>query len=425
MGARPLAQMQPMNLPQVMDVQALQDASWIALPDQDPGAEAIVQRYLKKLSAQGVNPNQQGIWLQSGSSILVNHQGRVPLSAASLTKVATTLAALNTWGPDHQFETVIAATGPIQNGVLQGDLVVQGGGDPLFVWEEAISIGHSLNQLGIRRVTGDLVLTDNFLMNFELDPVQSGQMLKQALNVSSWNAEIKAQYQQMEAKPPKPQVLIQGKVRYSLQPSGAQAILRHKSLPLVHLIKNMTIYSNNVMAETLSRLMGGPQVVVPRAAAAAGIDPQEIHLINGSGLGPENKIAPHAVAAMFTALTRYADAHGFTIADLFPIAGTDGGTILDRGIPRNSVVKTGTLNEVSSLAGVLPTRDRGLVWFTIINHGTNIEGLRDQQDQLLQQLQAYWGAPSQRSAQLIPAETQATPQTTLGAIDRNEIVPGG
>ena len=43
-------------------------------------------------------------------------------------------------------------------------------------------------------------------------------------------------------------------------------------------------------------------------------------------------------------------------------------------MPTATVMKTGTLNDVSALAGVMPTRDRGLVWFAIINRGTNVSG---------------------------------------------------
>jgi len=40
--------------------------------------------------------------------------------------------------------------------VLQGDLIITGSGDPFLVWEEVIALGNSLNQLGIKRVTGNL-----------------------------------------------------------------------------------------------------------------------------------------------------------------------------------------------------------------------------------------------------------------------------
>jgi serine-type D-Ala-D-Ala carboxypeptidase/endopeptidase (penicillin-binding protein 4) len=412
--------MQEMRLPESIGLSVLQNTPWTALPgDNDPQAENIVQGYLNQLKAQGLNPIEQGIWLQSGPSLLAENQGRMPIPAASLTKITTTLAALETWGPQHQFDTPIAVTGPIQNGILQGDLVIQGSGDPMFVWEEAIALGNKLNAMGIQQVTGDLVISGPFIMNFEVNPAKAGPLLYQALNSKSWSGEIAEQYNQMKPKPPtKPTIAIQGKVRLAEAPN-ARTIIQHKSLPVLHLVKRLNVYSNNVMAETLSQLLGGAEVTRQKAAAAAGLSPEEVLLINGSGLGTENRIAPHATTTMFAAIARYAERNGFTIADLFPISGTDVGTLIDRNIPKNSVVKTGSLNEVSALSGVMPTQNRGLVWFSIINRGTNIDGLRQQQDVLLRSLQSHWGSPKARSASLTPTPTINTPNSLLGAPDRN------
>jgi len=44
-----------------------------------------------------------------------------------------------------------------------------------FVWEE-IALGNSLNQLGIKRVTGNLVITSNFAMNYKFNPSVAGQL---------------------------------------------------------------------------------------------------------------------------------------------------------------------------------------------------------------------------------------------------------
>ncbi|XGB40382.1 MAG: D-alanyl-D-alanine carboxypeptidase [Cyanobacteria bacterium LVE1205-1] len=92
----------------------------------------------------------------------MEHQGTKPLPVASLTKVATTLAALETWGPNHQFVTTVRSNGTIRNGVLTGDLIIQGGGDSLFTWEDGIALGNGLQQLGIQTVKGKLVITEQF-----------------------------------------------------------------------------------------------------------------------------------------------------------------------------------------------------------------------------------------------------------------------
>jgi len=411
--------MQELKLPESVGVTVLQNTPWTALEgDEDPTANSIVQGYLNTLKAQGLNPSEQGIWFQSGASLLVENQGKIPIPAASLTKITTSLAALETWGPQHQFDTTIAVTGPIQNGVLQGDLVISGGGDAMFVWEEAIALGNTLNQLGIQQVAGDLVISGNFMMNFEVNPAKAGAFLYQSLNSKTWPADLADQHSQMKPKPAKPTIAIKGSVRLGDMPN-ARAIIQHKSLPLLHLVKRLNVYSNNVMAETLSQLLGGAGPTQQKAASSASLPPGELQLINGSGLGTENRIAPHASTIMFSAIARYAERNGFTVSDLFPISGIDVGTLIDRNIPKNAVVKTGTLNEVSALSGVMPTQNRGLVWFSIINRGTNLDGLRQQQDVLLNRLQAHWGIPKTRSKIITPTPAINTPTSLLGAPDRN------
>jgi serine-type D-Ala-D-Ala carboxypeptidase/endopeptidase (penicillin-binding protein 4) len=397
---------------------------WAVLSDsRDPEAEAIVQRYLKTLSELGLSPQEQGVWLQSGLFHLANNQGQTPLSAASLTKIATSLAALETWGPNHQFDTQLLTNGAVQNGVLQGDLIIQAGGDPMFVWEEAIGVGNALNQLGIRQITGDLIVTPNFVMNFDWDPIKSATWLKQGMNAATWPEATQAQYAKMPPGTGKPQVTIAGAVRTAPGPFTAQPLFTHKSLPLWNLVKRLNVYSNNFMSESLARQMGGPSGVMQKVVTAAGIAPNQIRLANGSGLGEENQISPQAASTMFAAIQRYASLHQLNIADLFPIAGTDVGTIDDRDLPRNAVVKTGTLNSVSALAGVVPTQQRGLVSFAIINRGTNLEGLRDRQDVLLRQLQQAWGAPVQRPTEISPIAPSQDEQVKLGTMSRN-LVPG-
>ncbi len=417
----------PDPLRSTVELATAQDVPWGAFPNQvDAEAEALMGQYLNTLSAQGLDVGQQGVWLQSGFQSLAGNLATTPLPAASITKVATSLSALKTWEPDHQFVTLVSATGPIENGVLQGDLVVQGGGDPLFVWEEAIAVANDLNRLGIEKVTGNLVISGNLLMNFETNPQKAGELLKQALNSKAWPQEAEAQYHSMPQGTPRPQVEIAGSVQplaygTSLLPDQTP-LVRHRSLPLIQIIKLMNIYSNNVIAEALATLQGGGAVVAQKAAEAAGVPASEILLANGSGLGMENRISPRAATALFAALQRYMLARNQTIADIFPISGADEGSIEGRNIPTTAVVKTGTLNQVSALVGVVPTRDRGLVWFAIMNRGTDLEGLRRQQDMFLQTLIKKWGSPRESPIAISPTNSIHRAAKVLGDGDRNELV---
>jgi len=390
----------------------------LASPDNpDPATQQKIEQYFKGFAAKGFAKQNQGMWIQAGNTLLANHQGTVPLPAASLTKVPTSLAALETFGPDRQFITQIGATGPIQNGVLKGDLVIQGGEDPFFVWEEAIAIGNLLNEKGIKQVTGNLVITGKFYMNFEFDPLKSGNLLKQGLNAQTWPPAAQAQYKTLPPDTAKPQVAIAGAVTVSPStPSNVKPLIRHSSFPLAELLKKMNQYSNNKMAEMIATSVGGAKVVAFKAAQAAGVPQSEILLVNGSGLSPLNRISPRAICAMFLALERYLQPHNMTIGDLFAIVGQDEGILHERKLPPLTVVKSGSLNTVSALAGALPTQQKGTVWFATMNGGNNLEGFRAQQDALLQDFVNQWGA-----VQSLPEELTPNPNRS-SKISRNEII---
>ncbi|MGL5942983.1 MAG: D-alanyl-D-alanine carboxypeptidase [Waterburya sp.] len=354
--------------------------------------ENIIKSYLQNLTSQGVNSNLQGIWLQSDWVIPVSNQGKTPLPAASLTKIATTLSALSQWGAKHQFITDIYTTGEIKNGSISGDLIIVGSGDPFFVWEEAIALGNSLNQIGIREVQGDLLVTDKFYMNYQQRSLQAGELLKQGFNYQLWQSEVTQQYLQMPSGTAQPQIAIAGDIKILDKiPSTAQLLIRHQSLPLAEILRQMNIYSNNKMAQMLADLLGGATEVAKVSAEIANFPLGEIQLNNGSGLGEENRISPHAVCQMLIAIDKLLQKHSLNLTDIFPTAGKDiVGTMKNRGLPPGTTIKTGTLDNVSALAGVIPTSDRGKVYFSIINYGRQVEYFRQQQDQLLNELVQAW-----------------------------------
>lgn len=394
-----------------------QEAKIFALPTQsDPAVTAIVEDYLNRLAAAGFTRQQQGVWIQSEWAYLAQYRQAIPASAASLTKVATTLAALDKWGTAHRFQTRFYTVGTVENGVLRGDLVVEGDSDPLFVWEEAIALGNAINKLGIKKITGNLIVFGNFYANFKADPRISGELLKQGLDAAQWNPGIEKQYQSLPPGTPRPQVAIAGSVTVQNNlPPDARLLLRHQSLTLTELLKQMNIYSNNAMAEMLTQGVGGAAVVAEVAAKAADISPTEVQFVNGSGLSVDNRLSPRAVANLFITLERQLVGSGVKVTDLFPVTGRDTeGTLQWRSIPAGIAVKTGTLSQVSALAGVIPTQERGPVWFALINHGGNIEKLRAEQDKLLQHLAQHWQLRPEAIA------SRATAKVYLGDPSRNQ-----
>ncbi len=368
------------------------EAAIFELPTQpDPKVEAMVEDYLQDLSSQGLSINRQGVWIQSDWAELGDNQGKIPASAASLTKIATSLAAIDTWDVNHQFSTKIYVTGEVKAGVLEGDLVIEGSGDPLFVWEEAIALGNTLNELGIRQVKGNLTIVGDFYMNFQQKISISAHSLKKALDYRQWSSTVKQQYQTLFPQPLRPQIEVTGKILLQNQlPQQSKLLVTHQSLTLAEILKLMNVYSNNKIAEILADKIGGGQKVAQIAAKLAKVPQAEIQLINGSGLGVNNLISPHAACKMLMALEQQLEKKSMTIADVFPVADIDLGTIKNRNIPPGIAVKTGTLATVSALAGVIPTKERDQVWFAIINYGSDLKKLRAKQDKLLQNLKEHW-----------------------------------
>jgi D-alanyl-D-alanine carboxypeptidase/D-alanyl-D-alanine-endopeptidase (penicillin-binding protein 4) len=97
----------------------------------------------------------------SRGDTLFNRNADSALLPASTMKVFTSAIALDYLGPYHQFETEVLREGPIEAGVLLGDLVLRGAGDPSF----ALSIGQDPLRIlaqkvaasGIRQVQGKVI----------------------------------------------------------------------------------------------------------------------------------------------------------------------------------------------------------------------------------------------------------------------------
>lgn len=398
---------------------------WLAQRNApDPTVVAIVDQYISTLAAQGYVSEQQGVWVQTGTTAIATHQGTTALPVASLTKLATTLAALATWPVDHRFETRVGRRGTVENGVLTGDLMIWGGGDPYFVWEEAIVLANALQAQGIQQVSGNLVILGDFTMNFEADPYRSGERLRAAFDASLWPPEAQQQYGTLPPATPRPSLKIAGTVVVENVAAADQVsawVMRHQSLPLVALLKAMNIYSNNAMADNFARTVGGVNTIKAKVVDQTQLPLDEIYLANGSGLGEDNQISPRGVVAILSTLQRQLSPHGLSIADVMPVFGQDVGTLVDRRLPDQAALKTGSLAAVSSLAGVFPTRDRGLVWFAIVNRGDDLGGLRDRQDALLAALQSHWGTAV--SSQVQPKVQLGQPPYHLGDPQRN--LPAG
>src|ERR1700691_2474360 len=95
-----------------------------------------------------------------------------PRSPASTIKTLTTIAALESLGPAYTWHTRAAIRGELDEGVLDGDLILQGGGDPYMTLERWCSFAHALRARGLKTIHGDIII-DNTA--FSLPPEDPGE----------------------------------------------------------------------------------------------------------------------------------------------------------------------------------------------------------------------------------------------------------
>lgn len=98
----------------------------------------------------------------------------VPQPPASVTKAVTALYALESLGSDFRFKTRLFAAGIIENGILDGNLILAGGGDPNLVTDDLAELAQRLKDAGLREVRGAFQVWDGALVN--LDEIDSQQL---------------------------------------------------------------------------------------------------------------------------------------------------------------------------------------------------------------------------------------------------------
>ncbi|MDG1472315.1 MAG: D-alanyl-D-alanine carboxypeptidase/D-alanyl-D-alanine-endopeptidase [Ascidiaceihabitans sp.] len=94
-----------------------------------------------------------------------NHN--VATAPASVTKAITALYALDVLGASHRLSTQLIATGSVSGGVIQGDLILAGGGDPTLDTNILADMARRLKAAGVTGVKGDFKVYDGALPRIE------------------------------------------------------------------------------------------------------------------------------------------------------------------------------------------------------------------------------------------------------------------
>lgn len=388
----------PARLPNILAWQmprGLVAAVLIALltaPGTAPGVSSLAT-LLPSLAGEG-----QGLFVEAeDGTVLAAQAASHPVHPASVTKVATTLALLEHFGPEHRFETRLLVRGEPTDGVVTGDLIVEGGGDPFFVSEHAGAIARRLRATGIRTVAGSLLVRGPFVFNWKPDP--TGDRLRAVLTgqipEDPWTDTAGPR---VAAVPPEVALRVVGTPGAPDAPEPPERLLAtHRSPPLLLILKALNGYSNNVF-RFLSTGVGGPAAVEALARAVLPAEMRdEVRIDDAAGGGTTNRLSPRAAVAVLRALEYALRARDLDLPDVLPVSGVDPGTLRERFAgpgERGTVVgKTGTYGEVgaSGLVGAVRTRRYGRVRFAVLNAGVPVAEARARQDAVVRALVAHAG----------------------------------
>ncbi|GHC26973.1 D-alanyl-D-alanine carboxypeptidase [Kushneria pakistanensis] len=164
-----------------------------ARADGFPATRALVDK--------GFLVGAQARLLDSGESLgsIAPDQQMTP---ASVSKLYTAAAALKQWGPQKRFTTELRSDGAIVDGVLKGDLILDGGGDPGMTSEDYWLLVQGLAQRGIRRIDGRVlasqwrfgpvpcVTTDRCNARMRTRHAFDAQLTSTAVDFATWCARV-------------------------------------------------------------------------------------------------------------------------------------------------------------------------------------------------------------------------------------------
>lgn len=348
---------------------------------------------------------------ESGKAQGENIDLRVRL--ASVSKLMTSLWAMEKLGPDYKFETKLFIKGK--------NLHIAGSFDPFLGNEKMFFLVSQLNDLGYTEfdtITFDKIIQINpgaqsYAEQYPLiTRATNAKNLKTYFNTASWSKVFKAEYNRIAGLSPK------GKFRSNVDFKIGDAVfsetnpfesfddvkmLTLSSPPLYKYLKETNIHSNNYTSQTLFLKLGGVEKFQEFMAERFGLTTDTIKFMNGSGLPTitdgvrfDNYATCATVSDLIIALKGSAERQGRELEDIMAVPGSDGGTFRNRTFPseyKNAfVAKTGTLMHTSTLAGAMSTQ-KGYSFYGVFNQTTNISGAKQVQNAMVKTIMTEMGGP--------------------------------
>ncbi len=326
--------------------------------------------------------------------------GRPP---ASVEKLYTTVAALNLLGPNARFQTTVLGTGRLDpGGIWHGNLFLRGGGDPTFgdgAWNREYEGGHGptaaelakqLRERGIRRVTGRIFADESL---FDTD--RGGPATHNQPDIPDYGGEMSALVfdHGMSGGGMSPAVFAAHELALTLRtggmrvaaagrsartPPSAVKLARVLSPPLSVLVRLMDVPSDDLIADMLAKQLGARLLGSGTLSAGASEIRQAIStdyalhptLYDGSGLDHADRSTPLDVVTLLRRI--WLTPTGNLLHAALPVVGEQG-TVQNLGMHTpaqgHCIAKTGTLNDVTNLAGYCTAKDGSTLAFALMIDG--------------------------------------------------------
>jgi D-alanyl-D-alanine carboxypeptidase/D-alanyl-D-alanine-endopeptidase (penicillin-binding protein 4) len=332
---------------------------------------------------------------------------------ASVEKLYTSATALLRYGAQgHLSTTVLAPELPNEKGVIDGNLVLRGGGDPTFDGTAAGELADKLVQGGLKRVNGEVVGDESDFDAFRGPPVSNFQLSSDVgpLSGLAYNHGRTGKNRPYWQSSPATftaaafekalrhrHVKVSGSARSGLTPTGFTPYAHWDSPALADIVRAMNQPSDNYMAETLVKALGADYGSAGSTAAGAAVVRSTVarfkiapQVVDGSGLSRSDRTTPRQIVRLLTGMAGTESGAAFDAS--LPVAGRSG-TLSAR--MRGTVAqdrchaKTGTLHDVSSLAGYCETAGGERVAFAFLMNSVNPASAHVWQDKMTETLARY------------------------------------
>jgi D-alanyl-D-alanine carboxypeptidase/D-alanyl-D-alanine-endopeptidase (penicillin-binding protein 4) len=390
------------------------------------GLGRLVDRALASGRAPGERASVLVRDLGTGEALVGRDIGR-PLIPASNEKLVTAAAAVAELGAQYRFRTELLSGDPLEaDGVVRGALYVRGSGDPTLstpafavrFWRgraaRLTGLIAAARQEGLRRATGGVVADASaFDQRSWVATWKSSYLWVESPPISALPIDRGSGQPHGEAPPLHTAAVTRRFLGQAGVPAGAPAMGRTPpdavqlavvaSPPLETLLAHMLTWSDNWVAEQLLKAVGhasaGTGTTATGAAAArrmltsAGARTDGVFVADGSGLSRANRLTTTAIVDLLSAL--YVSDGGQAVIRGLPIAARTG-TLHTRMYGTAAAgrvrAKTGTLNGVSALSGVVTCNSGRVLAFSILMNGpASATRKRAAQDRIAAAVAAYEG----------------------------------